>query len=60
MSHEFMDEDRVNYGDAVFVRRCPKCWRFVKPDDEARCGPGTPNATCKTHGRVEMPFEGYY
>ena len=60
MSHEFADERRVNYGDAVFLRRCPICFRFVKADDEALCSPGKPNATCKIHGRVEMWFEGYY
>ncbi len=58
---------RVVYGDdrATFVAVCPKCGRFVKPDptvliSEASGPARKPNATCKRHGRVEMPFEGYY
>ena len=60
MSHEFEGERRVVYGDGYFLRRCPKCWRFVKADAEARVRGGEPNATCKVHGRVEMIFEGQY
>ena len=59
MSHEFEDEPRISYGDGTFVRRCPKCFRFVRPDEKALMGGGEPNATCKRCGRVEMPFEGF-
>lgn len=59
MAYEFEGERRVVYGDAHFLRRCPKCWRFVKPHTVARCSPGRPNADCKRCGPVQMPFEGY-
>jgi len=56
----------IQYGDegATFARVCPKCGRFVKPDETVRFqyeGPPEekPNATCKKCGRVNMPFEGY-
>ena len=52
-------------GHLVFARVCPKCSRFVKPDDmlhysESFDGTYTfePNATCETHGHVLMPFVG--
>lgn len=46
-------------GAYVFYRICPYCGRFVKADDQSS-GPDTkPNATCKKHGRVEMPFVDY-
>lgn len=51
---------------AVFVRVCPRCNRFVKPDKtitikayEIAPEPVEPNATCSKHGRVGMPFEGF-
>ena len=57
----------ARYGDMVFVRVCPVCNRFVKADeginfltnmnDDVKFN--EPNATCKKHGRVNMPFEGY-
>lgn len=57
---------RKCYGEdgALFVPVCPTCGRFVKADDSVRInGLGEvskePNATCKKHGRVCMPFEGY-
>lgn len=57
------------YGDKVFGRVCPVCSHFVKADDvldfahnefteEDRFD--VPNATCKTHGRVNMDFIGYF
>lgn len=60
---------RVSYGDKTFARICPTCSSFVKADetfhfkhndftDEDRFD--EPNATCKTHGRVIMPFIGYF
>ena len=52
------------YGDAVFVRRCPECSRFVKPNAKIRTKGTTivdePNATCKVHGPVKMPFLGFF
>ena len=51
-------------GDALFIRRCSKCNRFVKSDDlimvneETGLKPG-PNATCGKCGRVEMIFQGF-
>ncbi len=67
MSHEFEGERRVVFdgsgeGDMYFTRRCPKCWRFVKPHAKlvTKGGqPHGPNADCKKCGPVEMPFEGY-
>lgn len=58
----------VSYGELVFIRRCPVCSRFVKPDADIHVmenGLGElkwdkPNATCKVHGRVEMKFEGCF
>lgn len=58
----------VSYvGGAAFARVCPVCGRFVKADDtitvrglDDRVDEKTPNATCKRHGRVAMPFLGYY
>lgn len=47
----------------VFYRVCPKCSRYVKPDEKTRIpgdpgypGGDQPNATCKRCGRVRMPF----
>ena len=50
---------------ATFIRVCPRCNRFVKADEELIFrGDGQPvhqpNATCRIHGRVEMPFVGFY
>lgn len=64
----FSETPRVMYGDACFFRVCPECGRFVKADDRIVVyGPDgdewidedVPNATCKKHGRVKMPFEGW-
>ena len=52
-------------GGAIFARTCPKCNRFVRADktilanDEGTPHPTKPNARCKVHGRVRMPFGGY-
>jgi hypothetical protein len=59
---------RVQYEGcgATFLLVCPKCNRFVKADATIKVyGDGyikedVPNATCSKHGRVAMPFEGYY
>ena len=43
----------------VYFRICPKCGRFVKPDEATRIPEyqgNEPNATCKKCGRVQMPF----
>lgn len=56
----------VLYGnEALFIRVCPKCGRFVKGDAKIQLtaeGPPVqqPNASCRKCGRVQMPFEGYY
>ena len=71
--YEYANLRRVRYGDsdsefgaASFVPVCPQCFRFVKADKSMRFSyddhPGLndkPNATCATHGRVQMLFEGY-
>lgn len=70
MWDDWAESPRVCYGEgehegATFIRVCPKCGRFVKSDETVRLttgGPpveGRPNGTCKIHGRIEMPFEGY-
>jgi hypothetical protein len=63
-SYKLSEEDG---GSAVYFRVCPKCSRFVKADKTILVqGSGEeaivhePNATCKKHGRVEMPFMGYF
>lgn len=69
MAVEISDGPCVSYdcagnGMAVFIRVCPKCRCFVRPDDNIFVGeesglrPG-PNATCKRCGRVEMDFQGF-
>ena len=69
MSHEFESEPWISYGDesdggpAIFVRRCPICFRFVKADETVRYNDfglaDEPNATCSKHGRVKMLFQGF-
>ena len=65
---EYIGTPRLAYshgsGDSmVFLRACPECGRFVKADETVLAnddGPSKkPNATCKVHGRVTMPFEGW-
>ena len=51
----------VQYGEAVYARRCPRCARFVRCDDKALLRSESaeifqPNATCRRHGRVVTPF----
>jgi ribosomal protein S27AE len=57
------------YGEApevlAFVRLCPNCGRFVKPDNEVFVNGlehlvHGENATCSKCGRVEMIFNGYW
>lgn len=58
---------RIMYNNACFIRVCPKCGRFVSPDEfmSWKTNKWTddvkfePNATCKRHGHVIMPFEGW-
>ena len=52
-------------GLLMFIRVCPECGRFVIADKKITFGETfdgvyrfDPNASCKTHGRVVMPFEG--
>jgi hypothetical protein len=58
----------VQYGPgecgATFVRRCSKCFRFVKADDSIKYSEDNglnpePNATCKKCGRTTMDFVGF-
>lgn len=62
---QFIDEPREVYdNDAIFVRRCEKCYRFVKADKQIyftgrRDLDGRPNATCHKCGRTRMIFEGF-
>lgn len=68
--YEFVDDrNYITYGDQynpmVFVRRCPQCSSFVKADEAVYNNENTgviqaPNATCHRHGRVSMPFMGYF
>lgn len=51
----------VWYGEGeespVYYRVCPVCGRYVKADDRSTIPEYlVANATCKTHGRVAMPF----
>ena len=53
-------------GHAVFARVCPTCNRFVKADEVMTASirdiqqDKKANATCAKHGRVVMPFEGFF
>ncbi|MBA7658594.1 hypothetical protein ES703_66553 [subsurface metagenome] len=49
----------------AFVRLCPNCARFVKPDDHVLINgldqvSEQPNATCSKCGRVTMIFDGWW
>jgi len=49
----------------AFVRLCPNCARFVKPDDAVKINGldellREDNATCSKCGRVEMIFAGWW
>ena len=65
MAYEFFEERRIVYGEegATFVRRCEKCFRFVKADEKITFrGNGElvgDNATCSKCGRTKMIFEGF-
>lgn len=64
--YEYENLRRIGYGDdtdgwKLFVPVCPKCSRYVKADKECFVNnEKEPNATCKTHGRVRMPDEGWF
>lgn len=68
MAHEYDEEPRLVYGEgefagATFVRRCNKCFRFVKPRETVifrGSQPNGPNADCARCGPTQMLFEGYY
>lgn len=52
-------------GHLVFARVCPDCNRFVKPHEKLNYSESfdgfytfEPNAECKKHGPVIMPFMG--
>ncbi len=63
-----MDEDlsrRITYaGGAVFIPKCEKCGKYVKPDKSIKIiSTGLkdePNATCSKCGRTKMLFEGFF
>lgn len=62
--HEYENTKRIQYENgAVFVPKCVKCGRFVKPDETVYSNDSglrkAPNATCKKCGRIEMIFEGF-
>jgi len=57
----------TNWGEALFLRVCPKCGRFVRAAE--RCGGGyeggwkfvpVATATCSKCGEVKLRFEGWY
>ena len=62
----FMENERlISYnGGAVFVRKCPRCGRYVQADktimssDESGLKDQA-NGTCAKHGRVKMLFCGF-
>ena len=63
---EFQNEPYLQYEEgATFVRRCEKCYRFVKADEIIKfmVESGQPkdpsNATCSKCGRTKMLFIGY-
>lgn len=67
MEHEYIDDrNYITYGDdekLMFIRRCPECSRFVKANKTVNVGIGLkdePNAICKKHGAVQMPFLGFF
>ena len=46
---------------ALFERTCPKCGRFVRVYKTVYVNDRTRNnAVCRVHGRIMMPFLGYY
>lgn len=61
---EYENTPIVIYGEVdgsypAFYRICPKCARFVKADNSTKIPEylgQEPNATCRIHGRVQMPF----
>jgi hypothetical protein len=67
--HEYVDDrNYIAYGEegnkAVFIRRCPQCSRFVKPNKQVRISDhaglaNEPNAACGIHGAIQMPFIGF-
>jgi len=49
----------------AFIRLCPHCGRFVKPDAHVKVNgleqvSEEPNATCSKCGRVTMIFSGWW
>lgn len=48
--------DEIDGCYPVYYRVCPKCGKFVKPDEKVRIIDDTPNATCKRCGRIRMEF----
>ena len=57
----------ICYGSSlIFIRQCPECALYVRADHSCEVNgfgevrDNEPNATCKRHGRVQMPFVGHY
>jgi hypothetical protein len=51
-------EDTIEGGHVCFLRVCPVCHRWVRPDNDTNMKDD--NASCTKHGRVRMPCEGYF
>ena len=54
----------TTYNGFVFIRRCPRCLRFVKADEEIwftweGCLADKDNATCTQDGRIKMIEVGF-
>ena len=66
MSYEIAEGPYQVYAEgATFIRRCIKCFRFVKADKIIFVSEGAglkkaPNATCFKCGRTEMDFLGFF
>lgn len=63
---EFENEKRIVYGDgAMFVCRCAKCCRFVKPPETMKFSGleghyiEEDNAICSKCGPTHLIFEGF-
>ena len=64
--YEFENEKRIIYGDgAVFLKRCKKCYRFVKAPKSMLFNWLTDryveenNVTCSKCGPTSLIFEGF-
>jgi len=64
--YEFVNEPYIVYDDGMtFIRRCKKCYRFVKAPDTMQCnGSGdyieTKNTVCSKCGPTSLIFVGWF